>query len=228
MKSPGKRLFLPLLLTGLLPSPLALSDGIGASIGMHGVAIEYEKTFSDMLGARFTLSDMPLERDIEESDIEFEVEYDRTNAGVILDYHPFAGSFHISGGVYVGDHNWNMEASANNGEYAIGEDTYTSSNLQLSARVAYAKSAPYLGIGWGNTLGETGLSGNLDIGILYVGSPNASFHASGVVSDGTITADVASFPEFQENLEIERAELESELEDFEFMPVIQFGLAYRF
>lgn len=212
----------------LLSTPIAYADAVGFNIGSHGIAFDYQKAISAKLNARFIISDMPLSAEMKEEDIKYEVEYDRTNIGILLDYHPMAGTFHLTAGLHILEHNLNMEATSNNGLYEIGNNTYTSNNLKLKAEVAFAKASPYLGLGWGNTIGGKGLSGNIDLGVLYVGKPSASFETSGTVSNGVIDINVNSYAAFQQDLEIERADLEDELKSFNVLPVVQFGLTYKF
>lgn len=228
-----KKITFQVLLTccaGILFSPFSLADAIGASIGLHGIAINYQKAFSNKLSSRLILSDMPLERDLKEEGIEYKVEYDRTNMGVLLDYHPFSGGFHISGGIYAGDHNWIMKAKAINQELELGDGTYTSKDVQLEAQVSFAKAAPYFGIGWGYAIQQKlGFSANLDIGALYIGQPSISYQAKGtVIDDNGNELNVATFADFQGNVELERAKLETKLEDYDLLPIIQFGLAITF
>jgi hypothetical protein len=51
------------------------------------------------------------------------------------------------------------------------------------------------------------------------GSPKLNISA-----DGSLSSNAT----FQSNLERERQDLEDELENFEFYPVISFGITYRF
>ena len=222
-------LFMPALsLLAILPTAHSLADAINLSTGSHGVALDFQKDYSRKLSTRIALSSMPLDRTVDEEDVEYEMEYDRNNLGLLLDYHPFSGSFHLTWGLFLGDHNWDLDATSNDGEYEIGDDTYTSSNLKLKAKISWAKSAPYLGLGWGNTIDDGRFSANLDLGVLYVGRPDVNFEASGIVSDGTTTADVTAFPQFQENLELERVTLEDDMKKATVLPVIQLGFGIQF
>jgi hypothetical protein len=212
----------------IVNSAHSIADGVGFTIGMHGIAVDYQKAVSEKLSVRFMLSDNPISADIKEEGIEYEAEYDRTNLGVLVYYYPMEGTFHLTGGLHMFDHNLKLKATAKNGQYEIGDNTYTSNNLNLKAQVAFAKAAPYLGLGWGNTIADTGFSGNIDLGLLYVGTPSVSYKASGTVSNGGPALNVAINPQFQSDLEKERADLEDELSNFNIMPVIQFGLTYKF
>ena len=216
------------LLVSFFVSLPAMADGVGLTIGFNGVAIDYQKALSPKLNARFMLSDMPLNRETDEEGINYEVKYDRTNIGVLLDYYPMAGTFHLTAGMHALDHNLELKAKSSTGKYEIGDHVYTSNNLSLKGTVAFAKASPYLGLGWGNTIGHTGISGNLDLGVLYIGKPSVSYEASGTISNGSISINVAQYAPFLQDLEKERASVENDLKDITVMPIIQFGITYQF
>lgn len=223
---------LPLLLAGF--SALAFShtssaDAVGVNVGVfNGIAVEYHKAFRPTLNARLALTTMPVDVDMDEDDIKYKAEIDKDNFGVLLDWHPFSGSFRVTGGLYLGDHDWLMSAKANNGEYDIGDNTYQSNDLKLEGDIRFNQSTPYLGIGWGNTLGEKGLSMSVDLGVLMTGSPTVDYEASGTIYSGGIYVDVGNDPTFQADLEKERQQLEEDLEDLEWMPVLSLGVIYAF
>lgn len=226
--NPNKSLFiaLPMLLLANNPA-IAESNAINLGIGMHGIAIDYQRAFTPYLGARFMLSDMPLSSEMTEEDIEYEIDYERTNLGVLLDYRPMAGTFHLTFGLYGNEHNLNMEAKSSNANFDIGDSTYTSSNLQLDATAEYAKTTPYLGLGWGGNPQKNGFATNIDIGFLYIGKPDVSLKAQGTVNDGVNNIPVSD-PAFQSDLQMEQANLEKDLEDLDLMPIIQFSMGWRF
>ena len=59
----------------------------------------------------------------------------------------------------------------------------------------------------------------MDIGILFQGSPNVSYTASGVLADN---------PTFQANLERDRQDIEEDMDEYEYYPVLSMGVAYQF
>ena len=78
----------------------------------------------------------------------------------------------------------------------------------------------HIGIGWGNAVGKNKQwSFSFDLGVIYQGSPKVNLSAN-----GTSSGDAA----FQRNLAREEQSLEGELEDFQFYPVISFGICYSF
>lgn len=207
------------------------ADSVNIALGMHGVALEYYKGLSPRVNARFALTDVPFSHSAEFEDIEYNIEYDRTNIGMLFDFRPFAGTFHLTTGVYVGRHHWNLDAKSNNAEYQIGNEVYESNDLKMKSQIRFARAAPYAGFGWGNSTRGKGLAANLDIGVLYTGKPSIDTRASGTAvrqSDGVPILDIGADPAFQSDLERERADLEKKAEDFRLLPIIQLGLGYSF
>lgn len=212
------------------------ADAVNLALGSHGVAVEYYLALSPRLNARFILSDMPIDYEKKEDDATVTINYDRTNLGMLFDFRPMAGTFHLTTGLYVGDHNINIGAAVNDTEeYDVGDKTYIGTDLALDSTISFAKAAPYFGFGWGNATTSKGFTANLDIGVLYTGKISVDIDASGraqeVDNNGNPVGsefDVAGDALFQEQLEIERSDLEDDAKQLKFSPVIQFGIGYKF
>lgn len=103
--------------------------------------------------------------------------------------------------------------------YVVGAQSFTRDEVgTLQAELGFDSPSPYLGIGFDfELLNRLGL--NLDLGVLWQGSPTVALTA-----DGTLAAD----PLFQQALETERQELEDEGEDYKAWPVISLGLHFNF
>ena len=97
---------------------------------------------------------------------------------------------------------WNYNYTPAAGEY-------------VNAAINFNKVAPYLGIGWGRTPKNSGLSFTSDIGIMYQNSPKASVTTN---IPGVSAADIN-----QAN-----SDLNSSLSSYKFYPVISIGIGYTF
>ena len=134
----------------------------------------------------------------------------------LADWHPFAGSFRMSGGLIYNNNKVSLTARPANGTVNIGGVPYTVAPGQsVNASVDFKKVAPYLGIGWGRTPKNTGLSFTSDIGIMYQGTPKSSVT--------TNIPNVSSADLSQAN-----TDLNSSLNNFKFYPVISIGVGYTF
>lgn len=220
------------LSTSLICTVPAQADAVNLAFGLHGIAIEYYLGLSPKLNARFVLSDMPLDIDRNEDDATISVEYDRTNLGLLFDFRPMAGSFHLTTGIYVGDHNINVGAKVKDGyRYELGDREFEGQNLSVTGQIAFAKAAPYFGLGWGNATTSKGFTANFDIGVLYTGKASIDVGATGQVREygsGGSFIDAAQDPILQSELENERIDLEDDAKKLQLMPIIQFGIGYKF
>src|SRR5208283_4963236 len=89
----------------------------------------------------------------------------------LADWHPWQGSFRLSGGLVYNNNKFSMTATPSNGTINIGGQAFNFASASANANVDFNKIAPYLGIGWGRTPKNTGLSFTSDIGVLFQGSP---------------------------------------------------------
>ncbi len=114
------------------------------------------------------------------------------------------------------NHKLDLSASGT-GEQEIGGVPYDWENDigTLSGSVKIDDLAPYVGIGWGNPLtGDQRWGFTCDFGVAFAGSPDVALSATGMVASA--------------DLERERRDIEDELEDFKFYPVISISFFYRF
>jgi hypothetical protein len=207
------------------------APAFNVTVGTTGVGIEWEQPLHPRLSVRAVASYAQLDRDDEGGDIDYSAELTAGGAAVLLDWHPFAGAFRVSGGLMASALGLELESKAR-GEYEIGDRTYSSSDLRLDGDVEYAPVAPYVGIGWGRRADASGWSMTAELGVLLVGDPSLTLDASGHVSaadiNGGSAVDVGSSADFQQDLERERIELEDDIDDFSIYPVLNLGVSYAF
>jgi hypothetical protein len=142
---------------------------------------------------------------------------DFSSFSALVDWYVFDGSFRISGGIVSMDHKANLDATGVAGETEeIGDNDYDWADIgTLFGSVEIDNVAPYVGIGWGNTLGRNRRWGfYTDLGIAFSGSLDAKLSATGTV----LPADLAK----------EEDEIQDELDAFKFYPVLSMGLFIRF
>ncbi len=141
----------------------------------------------------------------------------------LADWHPWQSSFRVSGGLVYNNNKFNGTAQPTGGIIYLGGSCYgsgpgckiTVGSASVDATVDFNKIAPYLGIGWGRTPKNTGLSFTSDIGILYAGTPNTNVTAVGFNANA---ADIANA----------NASLKDSLNNFKLYPVISLGIGYSF
>jgi hypothetical protein len=154
--------------------------------------------------------------------IDYDIDLDLNTVAVLANFHPFAGSFRITGGVMINSNELGMTSNPSGLDYDIGGTLYPVAGVGiLKAGVDFKRIAPYVGIGFGHSA-SSGLGFTLDIGVLMQGNPNVDF--------STVGGDplVNQTPEFLADLEQEEASAEDDIKGFTMYPVVSVGLNFRF
>jgi hypothetical protein len=133
----------------------------------------------------------------------------------LADWHLLGGSFRLSGLVYS-NNNLTTITQSGSGSLSIGSNPYTLVSRQSeNAAIDFNKVVPNVGIGWGRTTKNPGLSFTNDIGIMFQNSPKTSVTKN---SSGVATADIN-----QTN-----TDLNNSLNNFKIYPFIAIGVGYTF
>lgn len=191
------------------------SLGVGANT--LGFGVDGNIRLNDHLSATASYSTFGIDGDVDTDEVAYSGELSSDNATVKLNWHPFAGSFHVSAGLVAGDLEAVVTGSPRAGaSYEFNGVTYTAEQVgTLRGSVAIKDSvAPYAGIGWRSQ--RQGLGFYADIGVIAA-KTSVGLSATGMLADPRLAAD----------LEAERASLEDEV-DLSLYPVIGAGLVWRF
>lgn len=141
------------------------------------------------------------------------------NLGLLGDWHPFGGWFRLTAGAFYNGNKFNLSAQPTGGTYTFNGVSYTSAQVgSAKASVTFNSFAPYLGLGWGDNSDHAGLHFTSDIGVMYQGKPTATITAAGAASNPALASDVRAA----------QSKLQSDLNSFQWYPVVQVGLVYRF
>jgi hypothetical protein len=199
-------------------SPFALSLDAGTT----GVGGSLWITASDRFTITLGYGTLEIDEDFTTDDVDYTGTADLANAHALLNWHPFKGSFHLSGGIVQADDQYTAVATPGPGQtFEFDGVTYPASlvgNLTADAEVADG-IAPYAGIGWSTSPRREGFGFFASLGVMFSGSVEVALAA-----DGPLATD----PTFQQNLEAERQELQDELNKYEVFPVVRVGVMYRF
>ncbi|MCX8082255.1 MAG: hypothetical protein N3D17_02490 [bacterium] len=216
-----------LLIAGLCIAGFAQEEGsvgfgAGIKLGTPGPGIEVAIPFTDKFGGRINLNYFTYDYDTTQEGIKYEAELNLMTIGATIDWYPTGRGFRLTGGVFYNGNEITGKGEIGPGGVNIGGTTYTSTDVgKLKAKADFDTLSPYIGIGWDTSFGgerQWGFIG--DVGILYHGSPNIKLSSKG----GTLSDD----PTFLANLKKEEKEIEDNVEDFVWYPVITVGLIYRF
>jgi hypothetical protein len=177
---------------------------------------------SDSLHLRTGYTAATITREQETSGVTYDAELDAGGPSLMLDLHPGGGVFRLSVGAVSNP----AEAEARSTDETVivinGQPYPVSEIGTLVGTAKYRELAPYAGIGWGNAFRGGRWSFHFDIGAAYIGEPELDLVA---VRDGT---PLPLPPQVQDDIEAEEEELRAEMSDYEFYPVVSFGVGIRF
>ncbi len=215
-----KRFVFLLVMACLLSgSTVARDYGMGVRAGTQGVGVEGAVKFKSWFTLRGGLYRGSVSGDFEEGDLDYDGELTVGGAGLMADFFPMRGKFRLTAGMFSNDNEIELDATPTT-QIEIGDNPYEVDDIgRLDGQVEFDSSAPYLGIGWGNVADGRGRFGFVfDVGALFQGSPEVSL----------VRTSTDPIPGIDEDIEAELQEIEDDVEDFEFWPVVSFGLAIRF
>lgn len=200
------------------PTPQRYGPAIGLGIGTLGIVGEASFKASQNFVVRVNGNWGQLDFDETVDQNSFSGSARLYGAGLIGDWHPFAGSFRLSGGVRY--HVSEFEGSISGEDIEVDGTTYTAAQYgRLTATVENGnRVAPYMGFGWDSAhVGGSGMSISLDLGVLYIGDPKATL---------TTTRTVAGL---QDDLDSEVKKIKDDYGRFgRFWPVVSIAAKYTF
>ena len=204
-------------LSALLVTGGAAADGFGLGVkaGTLGFGVEGTFGLSESVNLRAGVNSYSVTGDETASDIRYDGKLELRTLALLLDWHPFAGTFRLTAGLMKNDNALRLTATPTASQ-TIGGTPYTPAQIgTLSGDVTFKSTAPYAGIGWGNAARRGRFGGVFEIGAMFQGKPKVSLRASG----GLVS---------QADLNSEAQLAEADLDDFKIYPVISFGLSFRF
>ncbi|HLP96832.1 MAG TPA: hypothetical protein VK149_00155 [Sideroxyarcus sp.] len=144
----------------------------------------------------------------------------------LADWYPFDGAFRTTFGLVANGNKATLAATAVGGSYTFNGQTYAASDVgSYTGEMKFNSTAPYLGIGWGNPVAKDKTWGFVtDIGVLFQGSPKVT----STVTCGAAIAGTAACTTLQNDVAAGATQLETDLKNYKYYPVISIGLSYRF
>lgn len=188
--------------------------------GTLGLGLEGSTSINNKLNARFGVNAFQYSYSGTESDIDYDFDLELLSFATLLDWLPFENGFRLTGGLVVNKNRLDLTADTA-ATYTIGTTTYTSAQVgSLTGDLTFNDLAPYAGIGWGNPFGkDSNWSFAIDLGVMFQGSPDVSLSANGTLA--TNAAFLAEIAREEDNLQ-------SEIEEYKYYPVISIGVTYKF
>lgn len=217
-----------LLLSGqAMAERMAENFFVTPKIGTLGLGLDAGYHFNKMFTLRGNINYMDLDKDnlVKVDDFDYNAGIENFTFGVLLDWHPFAGNFRVSGGLYYRDLDVSLKAKAKgNKTYEIGDYTFNAGELgEVKGKAEWDKFAPYLGIGYGSTASEdSGFSFDFDLGLMYMSGVDINYK---VYTNQALAQWEA---EGKKHIDKEIKKIENDVDDFKVYPVVSVGFTYRF
>lgn len=194
---------------------------VAAKVGTTGLGADVGYKFNPLLKARLGVNYLKLARSVKVEKINYDMKMKSQGFGLFADFYPFMGSLRLTAGIYKPNLQFDIDATGS-GSYEIQGNTYNAATLgKLTGSVKWDKVAPYLGIGYetGSFFGfslPVGLA--FDLGAMHIGKPSIDYNATGAAAN----------PYLQNDINKERKEVENQLGNAKWYPVVSAGVIVRF
>jgi hypothetical protein len=165
---------------------------------------------------------MPVKPEGTFSDLDFQVDLPSPLFTAGADLY-LLGGVRLLAGIMVGADQTDINGIYN-GTVNIGGQPYTASALgELNGQISSRNLAPFLGIGFGKTVGP-GVGLSFDIGGAFLGEPRLALSAT-----GPCTTNPQCNTQLQQNLDREAASIQDDLNKYaKIYPMISLGLRVGF
>ena len=199
-------------------APAHAGFGIAAKVSTLGIGVEATAAFAPRVNGRVGVNFFKYSFSGAEGDVEYDTDLKLRSFSLLLDLHPIpVRGLRLSGGLLFNRNKLEMESQPTS-TYTIGDRTYTGAEGgALFGDVGFKSTAPYVGIGWGNAA-KSRIGIVFDLGVAFQGSPDVALTATGpIASDAT----------FREELNQEVREVEDDIKNFKYYPVVSLGISFR-
>ena len=192
------------------------STGLGANFSLKN---DLQFRSNDQVQTRLQISGLNVDDidDIKYRGIRYEGDVDSHTARATMDWFPFTNRFFVSAGVDYSNYDVSLTADSTR-IYDIGQHTVNKGdNVTTSLDIDDKGFSPYLGIGWGNRIGqENGFSFLAELGVLI---PTGDADVDFSVNDPGNTVSAA-------DIAAEKKQIEDDLEGLS--AVASVGVTYHF
>lgn len=205
----------------LIASPDASADDdlwIGARAGTQGLGLEGTWRPVPYLDLRLGFGQYDFDTTRAEAGIDYDVALDISTFYATVNARIPASPLRFSAGL-VSNGNEATLVGNDTGTYVIGGQTFSGSDVgTLRGEASWDDVSPYAGVGLDFRLADT-LGLHFDAGVMYQGEATLTLTADGTLANNQVLIDA---------LEAERSELEDDIGDYEWYPVVAVSLSFNF
>lgn len=192
-----------------------------ASLGTQGVGAGIAMPVTASTNARIEFNSLNLSSDFKDSDVNYDAKIKNNSISVMYDWHMLSGMPSLRATTGVVFNNGSIRGSgttATPGTFTFNNQNYLApAGEGVSIDGEFKKTAPYIGIGFGDMSKRDGFSFFGDIGAFYA-KPTINVALTPGLAAVVAAADVAK----------ETATLQDHADKVKWYPVLRFGLQYKF
>ena len=206
---------------------------VGASVGTIGMDAEYTHMISKQYGLAFRLmgGGFSYSGTYEDTDTTYDTDITLKNLGAVLEYHPFKSGWYVGAGLFYNGNDFKMNAKPNGGIFTFNGVDYPASLVgSVDGKVENLNTAvPYFGVGYDDSLFDSDrFFFTLKAGAWYQGTPTVSLTAKDCALDSSPIPGTPSCNDLRYDLRQEENDINNDIKDYKWWPVLQIGLMYRF
>ena len=238
-----RKAFTAATLTCLFSLPVQADLSVNAHAATIGLGAELSYRFDQPFAVRGGWQRLDIDPDIEAEDqngiegdeLSYNGDLELNNGNVFVDWVPGNQRFRFTVGAVLNNSEVEVVSRCNNaasgpgpiipgtppvsGGCEVGGGRFAPSDIgEAHTSIDFEPVAPYIGLGWSHAPGAR-WSWTADIGVAYLGEADAEITSTGSCNSSSACRD---------QLQQEEEELERELEDFEWFPMLSLGVSYRF
>ena len=240
------------------PHGLQIGAGVSATSGLNGFIGYNNKNFDSFWAKRFgvrldfgTYSPIKSKMnnkindfvdDIKIGDMKIDnFALDGHHFGALVDFYPFGdtwflGGWRLSGGYFTGKLNLNADITSKSDtvyEFELDGQTYTydTGDAKGKAKINWKYSGPYIGTGFDLGL-FWGIKVYMDAGVVFTdktAKADLAIPLDGLKIGGVDVKDNATLEtEFENRKKAELKDIQEDLDDIKYYPIVKMGFMYRF
>lgn len=221
------------LLLPLLPAPaVAGAVGFSGGIGTLGTEMTLSTKLSPYFDALISYQQMDVDTKLTDDDrntLDITVETSAPRLGI--QYYPFPTlGLAVEAGMVFGAPDIFVDAKPDaSSQFTVGPRTYFTSQIgTLTGTVAFEdENAPYLLFNIGRTT-SSGFNLNLSLGAVAYGAPKVTLKNSQCALESNAALNAIACATLQDHIKEEELEVNKDLEEYQYWPLIRLGLSYSF
>jgi len=229
-----------LVLAALLPAYLAAQPhaGVGVAAGTLGIGPQAAVSILKLSNIRGGANFFSYDDDFTKDGVRYNGSLKFRSVQLSWDqYFPHLGGFHISPGALLYDGNSGHATAQVPGgsSFTLGSTTYYSSNanpVNGTGDIMFNKAAPMILLGFGNLVPRSNrhFGVNLDLGVVFQGTPNAKLNLAGTacLNPAQTACLNTSDPTVQANVLAEQNKINKDLVPFRYYPIASLSFSYKF